>query len=58
MCNNNDYNKCMKCGRYQIDLTVGHRNAPTESVVTCVFGGAKKWIWKHTEKGIEFELVK
>lgn len=26
MCNNNDYNKCMKCGRYQIDSTVGHRN--------------------------------
>lgn len=56
MCNNTDYRKCQKCGKYTCDSTIGHKNKPTESVIQCVFGGTKKWIWKHTNTGIEFEL--
>ena len=56
MCNNEDYKKCMRCGKFQIDSTIGHRNAPTESIITCAFGGVKKWIWTHTDNGIEFVL--
>lgn len=56
MCKNTDYKKCMKCGRYACDTTIGSKNKATESIIQCVFGGIKKWIWKHTDNGIEFEL--
>lgn len=58
MCDNTDYEKCQKCNRFHIDNTIGHRNAPTESTITCSLGGVKKWIWKHTSEGIKYELVK
>ena len=58
MCENADYRKCTKCGRYSCDTTIGHRDNPTESIIQCVFGGIKKWIWKHTDNGIEFVLEK
>ena len=54
MCKNTDYEICMKCKRYTCDSTIGHRNKSTESIIQCIFGGVKRWIWKHTEKGIVF----
>ena len=53
MCNCKDYNKCSKCGRYTCNSTIGYRDKPTVTVVKCIFGGKKKWVWKHTENGIE-----
>lgn len=58
MCTNTDYSRCMECKRYSCDTTIGHRDKPTESIIECVFGGIKKWIWEHTENGIKFVLAK
>lgn len=58
MCQCEDYNKCSKCGRYTCDSTIGHQNAPTESIIECVHGGVKKWVWKRTENGIEYDFQK
>lgn len=55
MCDNIEYEQCMKCQQYNCDTTIMHRNSPTESIIQCRLGGTKKWTWVNTENGIQYE---
>ena len=43
MCDNTNFERCIKCGRYSVNECHGHKDKPTEEVIICSIGGTKKW---------------
>lgn len=43
MCENKDFNKCMKCERFSVNAHHGYRDRPSEEIIIGIRCGTKRW---------------